>query len=127
MPVRVTNNTGADYRLPDRRLIPDGESVILSDTELEWIPLEKRDASLLEITALSSPVTVSSTWNTVRIDEPSSTTAYFGYADSGSDEADSVWLILKMTETGSITKLEFANGSDSFNQAWDDRASLTYS
>jgi len=127
MPVRVTNNTGADYRLPDRRLIPDGESVILSDAELEWIPLEKRDVSLLEVTALSSPVTVSATRYAVRVDEASSSVVYFGYADVNSGDSDSVWLIIKMTETGTVTKTEYANGSESFNQVWNNRASLSYS
>ena len=132
MPVVVTNNSGADYRLPDRRLIPDGESVVLSDKELEWIPLDRRSASDLEVTALPveveiPPVNVGIAYFATRVDEASSTVTYVGKAEPGSSPASAVWQIKRITESGASTVIEYAGGSDLFDQVWVDRASLTYS
>ena len=63
---------------------------------------------------------------TVRLDQVSDTLFYVGKALIGKVDADANWLIIRYTQTGSILKSEYANGSEAFDQVWDDRATLTY-
>jgi hypothetical protein len=63
---------------------------------------------------------------TVRLDQVSDTLFYVGKALIGKVDTDANWLIVKYTQTGSILKSEYANGSEAFNQVWNDRATLTY-
>lgn len=65
--------------------------------------------------------------NKVLIDEASSTITYVGNAAVGSDESSSVWVIRKLTQTGTVFSVEFAEWSTSFNKIWNDRATYTYS
>lgn len=62
-----------------------------------------------------------------RLDEASASVTYVGNANVGSLDADPVWQIKKITESGSITKIEFAEGEQTFDKVWDDRAALSYS
>lgn len=53
---------------------------------------------------------------------------YIGYALPGSSKAAPVWLIKKLTYSGSlVTDIQFANGVIAFNSVWDDRGSLAFS
>jgi hypothetical protein len=63
---------------------------------------------------------------TVRLDQVSDTLFYVGKALIGKVDADAHWLIIRYTQTGSVLMSEYANGSESFDQVWDDRATLTY-
>jgi hypothetical protein len=63
---------------------------------------------------------------TVRLDQVSDTLFYVGKALIGKVDADANWLIIRYTQTGSILKSEYANGSEAFNQVWNNRATLTY-
>lgn len=52
---------------------------------------------------------------------------YIGLAAPGSLTSEAKWQIKKITYDGSNpTEIKFADGSPSFNQIYDDRASLTY-
>ena len=62
----------------------------------------------------------------IRIDEVSSSITYFGFAKIGSLTSSPVWKIKKMTVSGTVTAFTFANGSELYDQIFDDRASLTY-
>lgn len=62
-----------------------------------------------------------------RIDEASASVSYFGFAVVGSSESSSVWKIKRLSVSGSITKLEYADGNISYDNQWSNRASLTYS
>ena len=62
-----------------------------------------------------------------RVDEVSSSLTYIGEAAVGADETKPVWRISRITVSGSVTSVHYANGSTSWNSAWADRASLTYS
>lgn len=126
MPVVVTNNTGKDYILPNRLLIPDGESVVLSDEELQWIPLEKRDAALLAVTALAGVTNVSLPTLATRVDDVGGGVAYVGKSEPGTATSAAAWQVQRVTETGADIVIEYANGSPAFNAAWDGRASLPY-
>ncbi|MEO5332907.1 MAG: hypothetical protein H7839_12860 [Magnetococcus sp. YQC-5] len=52
---------------------------------------------------------------------------YTGMAYPGSDESDPVWMIKRIAilADGSTATL-FANGQGTFDQVWDNHASLTY-
>lgn len=54
---------------------------------------------------------------------------YIGIAKPGTASSAAAWQIRKITYsgTGRVTDVQWAGGSDLFNQVWDDRASLSYS
>lgn len=54
---------------------------------------------------------------------------YLGIAAPGTTTATAKWQIRKLTFDGNnnITKMEYSNGSSSFDQVWNDRAGLSYS
>ena len=51
---------------------------------------------------------------------------YEGKALIGKVDSDANWLIIRYTTTGVVLKSEYANGSEAFNQVWNNRATLTY-
>lgn len=52
---------------------------------------------------------------------------YIGLAAPGSLTSEAKWQVRKLTYDGTNpTVIKYANGSSSFNQIYDDRASLTY-
>lgn len=52
---------------------------------------------------------------------------YLGYAHPGGVEEEPVWMIQRVTMTGSdATATLFAGGQARFNQVWSDRATLDY-
>ena len=54
-------------------------------------------------------------------------TTYVGKAETGSSGTASVWQIKKIDETGvGTTLITFAGTTTSFNQVWNNRASLGY-
>jgi hypothetical protein len=63
---------------------------------------------------------------TVRLDEVSDTLFYVGKALIGKVNSDANWLIIRYTTVGNVLMSEYANGSENFNQVWNDRATLTY-
>lgn len=63
----------------------------------------------------------------VKVDEASSTTTYVGEAVPGTASSDASWRIKKITESGTVTTIAWADGNSSFDNVWDNRASLSYS
>lgn len=63
----------------------------------------------------------------MRIDEVSPTLIYIGESAVGASESDAIWRIKRITISGSLTKIEYAEGSAKWNSVWNDRASLIYS
>ena len=63
----------------------------------------------------------------IKIDEADSATTYIGLAPFGSATSSSVWQIQKIGESATVTTVTYADGDDSYNNVWDDRASLSYS
>lgn len=61
-----------------------------------------------------------------RIDEASSTVTYIGKAVPGTATSAASWLIQKI-DTSSGTSILFAGGASTFDQVWNNRASLSYS
>lgn len=54
---------------------------------------------------------------------------YVGLADPSASvsETSAIWRIIRIDETGSVTKVEYADGDLNFDNKWSDRTSLTYS
>lgn len=59
------------------------------------------------------------------IDEVDANTTYVGQASYGTATSSPLWRIKKITISGSITTIRFADNGR-FTQVWDDRASLSY-
>ncbi|MCA6515156.1 MAG: hypothetical protein IM577_06110, partial [Chitinophagaceae bacterium] len=60
------------------------------------------------------------------IDEPDANTIFIGLADPGSSASSAVWQIKKIVFSGANISELLANGSDAFDQIWNNRNSLTY-
>lgn len=52
---------------------------------------------------------------------------YIGKAATGAALASPVWSIYKLDNTGGSMSITWANGNDSYVNAWTDRVSLAYS
>ena len=52
---------------------------------------------------------------------------YIGTAPPNTLDAQASWSIKRLTTTGSLLTIEWANGNDSNNNVWSNRASLSYS
>lgn len=62
-----------------------------------------------------------------RIDEVSSSLTYIGEAAVGTLDSDPKWRIQRITVSGAVTSIHYANGNTAWNSVWDDRASYSYS
>lgn len=60
------------------------------------------------------------------IDEVSANEIYYGYANLNVAENEKGWLIVRVKKTGTVTKTEYPNASMVGDQAWSERATLTY-
>ena len=63
----------------------------------------------------------------IYIDEVSDTETYIGWTKSGLTTSEAYWRIAKVSTTGTVTSIEYADGDDLFNNIWDNRVSLSYS
>jgi hypothetical protein len=63
----------------------------------------------------------------VNVDDASSTVTYVGKAVVTALDSDASWMIKKLTTSGTVLKITYADGNDYFDNVWDNRASLTYS
>lgn len=64
---------------------------------------------------------------TVYVDQASASVVYVGRATRGSATSSPVWQILKIDETGSITTVMWASGTNRYDKIWDNRAGYSYS
>ena len=64
---------------------------------------------------------------TTRVDDASSTVTYVGKAYVGASESAAVWQIQRITVTGTVTDIKWADGNTKFDNNWSSRASLSYS
>lgn len=62
-----------------------------------------------------------------RIDESSDTLIYIGYATLGANENSNSWKIKRIQKTGTVWKVEFADGNENYVHNWTNRATLNYS
>jgi len=62
----------------------------------------------------------------IRWDDVSGTTIYIGWALPGTAITTAQWKIARMTYTGDDWVYEFADGNDSYDNSFNDRATLSY-
>jgi hypothetical protein len=74
-----------------------------------------------------SSVSSTDTTYSIRVDDASSTVTYVGEAQTGSSELSAVWRIKKLTTTGTVLSIEWADGNQQFDNVWTNRATLSYS
>lgn len=139
MAVLVKNEDGGPYILKGsfgNRSINAGQTETLSDEEWATVPSTHRGPGFLNPQPLpvnasvSASVTPSPAYAlAVRTDDVGGTpdVTYVGESDPGSASSAAVWRIKRVTDDGTeFITVEWAGGG-SFDQIWDDRASLTYS
>lgn len=73
-----------------------------------------------------SIVTAPDTTFTIRVDDASSTVTYVGEAQTGTGESVAAWRIKKLTTTGTVLAIQWADGNQQFDNIWNDRASILY-
>lgn len=84
-------------------------------------------STLVGVTATGElKVAASTTTLTTRVDEASASVTYIGKAVPGTSEASASWQLQKLTISGTITTIAFADGDELFNNSWSNRASATY-
>ena len=64
---------------------------------------------------------------TQKVEKVDSATTYIGVAQIGTSAASAGWQIYKVTVSGTVTSIEWAEGTDAFTNIWNDRATYTYS
>ena len=60
------------------------------------------------------------------VDEPDATTTYIGKAQQGGATANAIWQIKKISVSGTVTSITYADSDDLYDNVWDDRSSLIY-
>jgi len=61
------------------------------------------------------------------IDEPSADITYVGKARLGAAPSDASWQIFRISVTGTVTSIQYADANLKFDNVWNSRASLVYS
>ncbi len=61
------------------------------------------------------------------VDEASDTVTYIGTAAPGTATSTTDWQIKRISVSGTVTTIAYANGSVEYDFEWDERSSYTYS
>lgn len=66
---------------------------------------------------------------TTLIDAADANTTYIGKTKEGSsaDTSQAIWMIKKISVSGTVTTINFADGDVKYDNIWDNRAALSYS
>jgi hypothetical protein len=62
----------------------------------------------------------------VRLDVASTTVTYIGIAPIGVGDTNASWSIRRITTSGAVQSIQWADGNDKFDNVWSNRAALTY-
>ena len=62
----------------------------------------------------------------VRLDDYSATVSYVGYAAVGVTGSEAFWKIKRMTTSGTVLTIEWADGNEEYDNIWNNRVALTY-
>ncbi len=117
--------------------IISGGAVGLTDAELRATPVDVLidDSTPVSVAVDGTvPVSVAATLNTSaqpdlvveKIDQASATVTYLGQAAPGTATSAASWRIQRMSVSGTVTTMEYADGDLSYNNVWDNRASMSY-
>lgn len=100
----------------------------LTDAELRAAPVEVDVTNTVPVSvAATLDVETQPSLVVEKIDQASATVTYIGQAAPGTATSAAGWRIQRMSVSGTVTTFEYADGDLSFNNIWDNRASLTYS
>jgi hypothetical protein len=126
LPVTISSGGASGGATSDNQveMIAQLDSLITETENQGGYLSEIRDSSTAILNELQSDISAKRL--TVRLDQVSDNLFYVGKALIGSVDSDSLWQVVRYTTTGSILKSEYANGSEGFNEVWNDRATLTY-
>lgn len=125
------NSSNPDYK-PKTFTSGDEEiqAVCLTDSSgSEYTQGQKTSAESSSVVFASDapPVTITETAYISYIDDVSSSVAYYGKALPGTTTSSASWQIMKKTVSGTLTTYLYADGNASFDNVWNNRASLSYS
>lgn len=62
-----------------------------------------------------------------RIDDVSTSLSYIGKAPPATADAAAAWQIFRISVSGAVTSITWADGDSAFDNVWNNRASLVYS
>ena len=63
----------------------------------------------------------------IRLDDAGGGITYVGWAIPGSITSSAIWKLMRMTESSGDLTIEWADGNVSYDNVWNNRASLSYS
>lgn len=93
----------------------------------DYKELERQKFVLNEAGRVALSVFDTSGAGVTKVDEVDSSTTYVGWAASGTASSSASWKIQKISVSGTVTTIEWADGNQLFDNVWDNRASLSYS
>lgn len=62
----------------------------------------------------------------IRVDVASSSVTYVGFSDIGTSDASALWRIAKVSVSGAVTSITWADSNGLYDNVWNNRASLSY-
>lgn len=101
----------------DNITVTDVSGKLSQDVNVTNITLSANDDSM-EVRDLAMKVAV---------DEVSTTLTYVGEAATGTPTASALWRIKRLTQTGTVLLIEWADGNGNFDNVFDNRSALAYS
>lgn len=63
----------------------------------------------------------------INLDQADANTLYIGEAPIGTTTSEARWAIRRMSTSGTISTIKWADGNEDYDNVWDNRASLSYS
>jgi hypothetical protein len=75
---------------------------------------------------VAGSVTATASQEKVLYEEASSTVSYLGKAAPGTATSAASWKISKITISGSLTSITYADSNSDYDNIWDNRGSLSY-
>lgn len=87
------------------------------------------DVAVIGSVSISGTINASSTptFYATLLDESTSLVTYVGKADPGTATSSAGWQITRLVSSSTLLITTYADGNSSFDNIWDNRASLSYS
>lgn len=118
----------------DTQTLWDGrvKNLIYNTTTMEWEAQTSSGSGgggggSVTMSASDSSVETRSLPMKVAIDEVSSSVTYVGESLTGTATSSALWRMKRITQSGTVLIIEWADGDGLFDNTWDDRETLSYS
>lgn len=85
------------------------------------------NVTALTLTAEDDKIETRSIPMKTALDEASATVTYVGEAATGTATGSASWRIKRLTQSGTVLLIEWADGNGNFDNIWNNRALLSYS